>query len=264
MTTPISNFPQPIVSAPLFRGPRLGRKKASDPRDLRYLATMHVKGVGHGEPDFADLPVLTRMHVQGPQLDQGDTSRCTVFALAQLILSGPIMQSLPGEPTNPFHKVALTEDHDVIDPYLTEMYRYAQENDEWPGAEPEYYGTSGRAAAQAFRRKGYLDNFYWLTTVEEIARFIILHGPVPVGTDWFSGMDQKDDRGFLLPTGSWRGGHEYLLDGVSIGRRYFRMRQSWGYSAYTQAFISFEAMAYLLRTGGDALAIPEIRIPKVA
>lgn len=262
MTTPVSNMPeQPFNLGPLPRlasfssGPRLGRKKAADPRDRGYLAADRVAGISY--KGFASgLPSEYRYHKRGAQLDQGNTSRCTVFAMAQLIQSGPIMQNL----------LRILEHGDAaptLDELLTVAYNTAQENDEWPGAEPTYYGTSGRAAAKVFQSWGVFGNYYWLTTVEEIARYIILYGPVPVGTDWFEGMDQPDHGNYLRPTGKWRGGHEYLLDGVSITKQEFRMRQSWGSGSdtYQSALVKFDDMKYLLAQGGDALALPEIRLP---
>jgi hypothetical protein len=261
MTTPISNMPMVRTTAHTATfetsGPRLGRKKAADPRDRGYLAKDRVAGVEHKTTGFTEgLPALYRYHKRGAQLDQGNTSRCTVFAMAQLVQSGPIMQDIlkvipkPGSYTN-------------LDPLLTDLYTEAQRNDEWPGEEPTYYGTSGRAAAKAFQNLGFFGNYYWLTSVEEVARYIILYGPVPVGTDWFEGMDTPDHGGYLRPTGNWRGGHEYLYDGVNIELEELRMRQSWGDdpSTYKWAKVKFEDAAYLFSQGGDALAIPEIRLP---
>jgi hypothetical protein len=265
MTTPISNMPMPPLPVHAFgtgvgtlglEGPRLGRKKAADPRDRGYLAKDRVAGVEHKGTGFTEgLPALYRYHKRGPQLDQGNTSRCTVFALTQLVQSGPIMQDLL--------KIIDNGPGATLDEVLTVAYKNAQENDEWPGEEPTYYGTSGRAAAKVFQNWGIFGNYYWLTTVEEIARYITLYGPVPVGTDWFEGMDTPDHGGYLRPTGNWRGGHEWLLDGVSITKQEFRMRQSWGSGTdtYQSALVKFDDMKYLLSQGGDALALPEIRLP---
>lgn len=262
MTTPISNMPGMVTTTAHtatfeVSGPRLGRKKAADPRDRGYLAADRVAGVEakvFGGFEMG-LPQLFRYHKRGAQLDQGNTSRCTVFAMAQLIQSGPIMQDVL--------KAAGVPSIMTLDQFLTESYQFAQQNDEWPGEEPTYYGTSGRAAAKAFQRQGFFGNYYSLTSVEEIARYIILYGPVPVGTDWFEGQDTPDHGGYIHPTGNWRGGHEYLLDGVSIPKEEFRMRQSWGSGpdTYTSAKIKFDDMRYLLSQGGDAYAIPEIRLP---
>jgi hypothetical protein len=186
--------------------------------------------------------------------------------MAQLVLSGPIMQPLPGVSYSPIARHKVTDEERLFR-WLVDRYFGAQERDEWPGVEPSYYGTSGRAGAQEFRALGFFDAFYWLQTIEEIARFLVLYGPVPLGLDWLEGMDQLDEQGFIRPTGAWRGGHEILCDGVNIQNEYFELRQSWGTvvndgAPYEVARISFEDLDYLLRAGGDALAIPEVRLPK--
>jgi hypothetical protein len=273
MTTPISNMPGKLPDAvygvavipDTFQfGPRLGRKKAADPRDRGYLAADRVAGVLHY--DWNDFSIFHRYHKRGPQLNQGNTSRCVLFTMAQLIQSGPIMQDIL-KVIDPVLYQVITGTTGLnptdLDAVLTKAYQYAQQQDEWPGEEPTYYGTSGRAGAKAFQKLGFFGNYYWLTSVEEIARYIILYGPVPVGTDWFEGMDTPDHGGYLRPTGNWRGGHEYLLDGVNIKLEEFRMRQSWGEGpdTYKWAKIKFDDFDYLLSQGGDALAIPEIRLP---
>lgn len=237
---------------------RIGRKKAADPRDRDYRAIDHIRGIA----PTATTAGTSRYHKRGPQLDQGPSSRCVVFAMGQLIQTGPIMQNLLRTITPEMRsKVGGADDAVALDQLLWWAYKYAQDNDEWSGAEPDYYGTSGRAGAKAFQSLGYFTNYFWLNTVDEIANYILTAGPVPVGTDWFTGMDTRDPQGYIHPTGNWRGGHEYLLDGVSVVKRRFRMRQSWGDSAYHAAWLSFEDMAYLLSQGGDALAIAEIRLP---
>lgn len=237
-------------------GPRIGRKRAADPRDNDYLARDHVLGITPEARFKLRASALVRPYKyyrQGFTLDQGYSSRCTVFAKAQLILTGPIMQDLTAW--------GLANGYQSLDHMLWVAYNWAQQNDEWEGE--NYDGTSTRAAAQWFRMQGFYPNFYHLTSVDEVVDYIMLHGPVPTGTDWFSGMDQRDSRGFIRPTGRWRGGHEYLLDGVNKTEEFFRMHQSWGKDPYEVAKISFQDFDYLFRLGADALAIPEVRVPRV-
>lgn len=247
----------------VFTGPRLGRKKAADPRDRGYAALDHIEGLAQPKPRggsydnwTSDLPSLQRRHKAAPVLDQGNTSRCVAFAMAQLVLTGPTMQDVPGMDLGRFGRLQST-DPLVFDEELWRWYHWMQGNDEWQGGEPDYYGTSGRAGAKFLQEEKYISNYFWLQSIEEIARFIILYGPVPVGTDWFTGMDRKDTHGYIHAQGEWRGGHEYLLDEVDITRGYFGTPNSWG--DWGRARITFSDMRYLLSQGGDAMAITEIR-----
>lgn len=279
----------------------LGRRRSVDPRDFAYRASDHLREVTPGGlevprsalkvvakavPDWAADAVAAnkgkpyRYHKRGPQLDQGATARCVAFAYAQAVMSGPVMQNivtlLQRQPdlligrlgAEHFPRTMQTERTNttgLLDAFLADAYFWMQGNDEWDGREPSYYGTSERAGAQFFRALGFWDAFYHLQTAEEIARYIILHGPVPIGTDWFTGMDRPDAAGFLRVEGGWRGGHMWLLDGVHLtkwGEPVFRMRQSWGNHPYGYALITMSDVAKLMRWGAGAIAVPELRIPR--
>lgn len=244
---------------------RLGRRKAIDALDRNYAAAAHILGVRGSS--FADLSVRKRRHKRAAVLNQRSTSACVLWTMGLKILSGPVMQPLPGVGYAPVGRYPIVDEEQLFQ-WLLARYTDAQGQDEWPGAEPEYYGTSGRAGAKVFRDLGYFDAFYWLNTVEEIARYLILHDPVPLGLDWTEGMDEVDAKGFIHPTGNWRGGHEILAGGVNTDEEYIELWQSWGTRAsgapYESAKLSFADLDYLLRAGGDALAIPELRVPRVA
>lgn len=255
---------------------RLGRKKAADPRDRMYRAIIHP-GIGDSlafDPlnPWAGLPQRYRYYRKGPQLDQRATSRCTAFALAQLVQTGSIMQNIPHLIRQEAIDVTLIgmdrgvtyvswTDEALLDEFLTRVYVWSQRQDEWPGEEPAYYGTSERAAAEAYRLLGFWPNYWWLTSVEEVARYLILHGPVPVATDWFEGMWNTKTGGEIRISGAWVGGHAWLLDGVNVNEQIFRWRQSWG-STMSWGWIHFSDLRYLLQQGGTALALPEIRVPR--
>jgi hypothetical protein len=109
--------------------------------------------------------------------------------------------------------------------------------------------------------------------VIEVARFIILHGPVATGVDFFtSDMDPKKTTvgadgqvtALLTAEGTWEGGHEMLIDKVSIKREILGGPQTWGgpaYSPYQRWEMTFDDYTYRLTQGADALAITEIRVP---
>lgn len=286
MTTPITNHPEAgsgsiITGAPSIGTKnlswRLGRKKAADPRDRNYPASMVVPAIADPRksgiqlrtvarapkdiPEWArDLPRLYRHHKRGPGLDQDGWSACVLYTIGGAIAAGPIMQDL--------NRVAAKFGFPDVDTFLRQSYLAAQDIDEWVGGEtsnPVYYGTSLRAGLQVGRRLGFWPNFYWLGTeagsaLIQLARYVVLYGPSPLAMDWFSGMFQLDKHGYLEPNGTWEGGHAMLCDEVSITERYIGGPQTWGPETYTRWKMSFDSWEYLASQGAESAAMPETRI----
>ena len=316
MTTAVQDAGLPLIITRENReGRRKGRKRAIDARDENYLAAEHVPGVAAPLADIAedvkwmasargikaiegaasplvrqairsgvivpawaaDLPMLSRYLPRGPQLNQGQSSRCTIFANAHAIGSGAIMQryEIIVRVVQALERGGAPD----LDAALWLLYEWAQDNDEWPGSERDpnpalqYGGTSERAAAQAFRLCGFWDHFYHLKSVEECARYLILTGNgIPFGSDWTADMDEPDSRGFIRPTGAWLGGHEYHIDGVNILMEKFRIRNSWGPQWWRDlkgnwqggAWLSFADARTLFGWGVGAIAVKEVRLPTAA
>lgn len=184
-------------------------------------------------------PVLTRHHRTGPVLDQGNTSQCVGYAFRQLLNTAPVMQQ--GGPS------------------ATDIYREAQRIDEWPGE--QYDGTSVRAGAKVLHAEGYLSAYHWATRAEDVRDYILTSGPVVVGTDWLTDMFTPDKDGYLPVSGSFVGGHAYVLCGYSTGRSAFRIINSWGkgFGQAGRAWIRFDDFARLLSSNGEACAAVELR-----
>jgi hypothetical protein len=229
-------------------------------------------------PAYADLPKLARVHKRSPlfPLNQNGWSACVGFAITELVLAGPVMQQSFVDHLAKLWGVGQGGDERATVANIAhEWYLRAQDVDEWPGREPAYEGTSGRAGAKVGQSLGLWPSYDWLTSMEEVARYLILHGPVPTGVDMFtSDMDPQPGnfiRGRERPTalltaeGIWEGGHEMLIDYVSIKTQRIGGPQSWGpapeSSPYERWEMTFDTYAYRLSQGADALAIPEVRVP---
>ena len=146
---------------------------------------------------------------------------------------------------------------------VEQIYWPAQRNDPWPGgsypgASPHYEGTAVIDGVKVAQKLGYYDSYHWAFNVIDIARAIAHLGPVIVGTEWRTGMDSPDERGWITADGDVRGGHCYLLTGVSgivDGPPRFRVRNSWGedWGHAGDAFIAFEEFAKLMAADGEAV-----------
>lgn len=198
----------------------LGRIAAPDARDAVFrLASVTPKRAA----------VSTRYWRTGPVLDQGPFPHCVGFSWAQFIASAPFMTKLPRYS------------------YPSDLYRTAQDMDEWEGN--AYDGTSVRGGVKALQSQGRISGYLWSTDVDEIRRYVLSRGPVVMGTDWYSSMFTPESfDGFLVPEGAWAGGHAWLVVGFSATRQAFRMLNSWGpgWSSGGRAWIRMRHLHQLL------------------
>lgn len=172
--------------------------------------------------------------VPGGALDQWRTPQCVAYSLDHLLVAHP-------RPKAHIHTAYL--------------YAEAQKVDYWPGE--DYEGTSVDGGLQVLRREGRVHEYRWTRDINVLAAGIASVGPAAVGTNWTTGMANPDARGFIVPTGDSLGGHAYLLDGVSMTRRVFRILNSWGqtWGRKGRAYITFDDMQTLLNKNGEAAIV---------
>lgn len=205
----------------------LGRLPAPDTRDLRFPMSAAVR-------DVEALPRATFWRT-GPVLDQGNTSQCVGYSWRQWLSSWPL-------PTRD-------------GPQAAEIYAAAQQADEWPGAEPDYYGTSVRAGAKVLAELGHIVQYTWAFDMPTVRKFVLTKGPVVFGTNWYSEMFEPKN-GLVRPRGANEGGHAYLCIGYTANQRMFRFINSWG-AEWGQAgrfWIHEDDVARLITEGGEACA----------
>lgn len=129
-----------------------------------------------------------------------------------------------------------------------EIYHPAQHADEWKGCYlgsrcpiekgPQYEGTSTLAGFKMMKQLGLIDEYRWALTFEDFVLGVGYHGPAVIGVDWYDGMWDTDENGFIAPTGDIAGGHCVAVIGVKIFRNkdgsvdylrsYFIIHNSWG------------------------------------
>lgn len=117
-----------------------------------------------------------------------------------------------------------------------------------------YDGTSVRAGAKVLKELGVIEEYRWAGNVDEVAQSILSLGPMVVGTPWYKDMFYPDKNGFIKPGGDQAGGHAYVLNGVNMNKRYFRIKNSWGrgWGKNGYAYITFDDFAKLLNEWGEA------------
>jgi hypothetical protein len=212
----------------------LGRRHAPDARDQRHLmATFVPVAVVPSLPPF-------RYWATGPTLDQGNTPMCVEYTWEGLILASPIRNKKP--------------------PARGTIYKRAQQIDEWTGE--DYDGTSVRAGAKVLQELGFISQYIWAFDAATVARFILAHGPVAMGTNWYWDMFQPDKHGVVRPRNGIAGGHAYLCNGYNEKQGRFRCLNSWGtnWAQRGRFWILGEDMDRLIMEQGEACAPTEILI----
>lgn len=213
----------------------LGRFVSPDDRDKKFLIKPLLQA--------AEKPKKTSRYwnANGWWGDQGSNPHCVGFSWTHWVEDGPVT-----------HK----GNAPIVHP--GQLYREAQKVDEWRGE--NYDGTSVRAGAKVLQSKGLIDSYYWAWDVETLANSILTLGPSVVGTNWYYDMFFPDEKGIVKVGGAIAGGHAYLINGVNIKTKMFRIKNSWGkeWGKGGHAYISFDDMAKLIREQGEVCLAIEV------
>ena len=172
--------------------------------------------------------------------DQGATSQCVAYSWTHFLEDGPVIQDA----------MKTTRTKPIIPP--EKLYREAQLRDAFPGE--NYSGTTVRSAAKILKELGLIAEYRWAQSVNDVVNALLAIGPVVVGTKWYGDMNTPNNIGLMKTTGSFMGGHAYVLNGVNLDSKTIRIKNSWskrwGKDGY--AFISIDDFDKLLRDGGEA------------
>lgn len=173
-------------------------------------------------------------------LDQGSEGSCTGFSVAHEAIARPVVIK------NVTAKIA------------REIYKRAQQLDEWPGE--DYEGSSVLAAIKAGQEKGWYKEYRWAFSEEDLALAVGYKGPAVIGVYWYEGMMEPDRKGLIKVEGDTLGGHAILCNGFNVKTGLYRLHNSWGWNwgISGECFISSADMARLLKEDGEA-CIPVVR-----
>lgn len=154
------------------------------------------------------------------------------------------------------------------------VYREAQKIDQWAGE--AYEGTSVLAGAKVCRMFGFVPEFRWAFSIDDVIDAIVANGPVVVGIPWYDGMYSTRPSGLVDVSGSLVGGHCLTLTGyhpkirltAEGWRKRFEVvkwRNSWGrgYGFRGDGYVKVEDLEQLLsgRNRGEA-CVPMERVTR--
>ena len=142
-------------------------------------------------------------------LNQGNEGACVGFGWAQEAAARPVVVM------------------GVTDALGFRWYERARAFDLADGANYSE-GATVLAGAKTARAWGFCDEFYWSFGLDTTLAGISRVGPAVLGLNWYSGMWDTDENGFIWPTGSVVGGHCILARGVSLRRNAVLVHNSWG------------------------------------
>jgi hypothetical protein len=225
----------------------LGRKKAPDDRDKRFA-------ISAVEPK-QDRRMWPMRYAW---LDQNGWPHCVGYSWTHWAADAPVLQPNIVADAN----------------YADQLYFECQKVDEWPGE--NYDGTSVRAGTKVLQARGLIQSYRWAWDANTVVSTVINEGPVVMGSDWYAGMskpryDSVTQRYWLEMTGSYQGGHAYILNGAVILRRsdgswdldksFVRMKNSWGraWAFNGHARMSFRVLEELIQADGEACLAIEVQ-----
>jgi hypothetical protein len=151
------------------------------------------------------------------------------------------------------------------------IYHEAQKIDPWPGGDypgafPQYEGSSVLAGVQVAQRLGWCSGYNWAFGLNDLILGVGYRGPAILGINWYEGMSTPDSAGFIHVTGKKLGGHCIVDNSVNVKKERFTLHNSWGagWGINGECYISFADMDRLLREDGEAVFLTGRRKEPVA
>ena len=173
----------------------------------------------------------------GDPLDQGDSSHCVGFSMADFGINSPVNTQYTNEDGHAF-------------------YYKCKVIDEQPNTEN---GSTIRSAAKVLRVEGRIENYAFAPDMATIKWWLLNQSPMIVGTMWTESMFTPNENNIIKVDENMVGGHAYLLNEWRIDN-YIGIQNSWGaaWGKNGKAYIYAEDFEKLFKYDGEALAAVEL------
>lgn len=234
-----------------FQERRFDRQPHFDERSREYpmRAALPVGGVGAHRSSALWKP--------GVILDQGSEGACVGFGWTQEAVMSPVRVSV----ADMAQRLWIGGSANSV---ASAVYHNAQSEDRamgnnWDG------GASVLAGAKAMSNLGYIREYRWCFSIDDVIDTLIYHGPVVLGINWHESMYYPDGFGELQTDGAVVGGHCIVASGYNVGkimhpssgrppRSMVQLTNSWGpvWGQTGQAWIEARKLSELLADGGEA------------
>ena len=188
-------------------------------------------------------------HKPSPNLDQSSTSSCVGQTGRHWQLSEP--NPYPSKQGEHESVQSLdTERWPAIDLYFDSQRHDWWEGGEYPGASPQYEGSSLSGLAKALQERGSITGAYaWAETPEDVTTWLRTVSGVMFASLWTRDMFKPDARGYVHPTGPIGGGHAYYIFGVNE-RGDWACLQSWrNWGLRNQTFKNRDSSSFTVADG---------------
>jgi hypothetical protein len=166
-------------------------------------------------------------------LDQGTEGACVGFGWSAELLARPVV--VPK----------------VDNAFALGIYNDARKLDDWPGE--DYSGTSVLAGAKAVQARGYMKEYRWGFSLNDLLGALSYAGPVVLGLNWMTGMMATDTDGYIRATGQVEGGHCITAMAVQPSGRRVGLVNSWGldWGKGGHCWITYDDLEKLLHDQGE-------------
>lgn len=138
-----------------------------------------------------------------------------------------------------------------------DLYQACKKVDGIPNTERTY----SRALLGVLQKQGVVRRYLWADSLANIRDWVLGVGPVMVGTAWFNDMFDPDRSGQVHASGSFVGGHEYLVRGFDVKTQLFRCVNSWGPNWGLNGEFTVSAAdltSLVFGNGGDAIGVDQV------
>lgn len=211
-------------------------KPPFDPGDANYPLERHLPS-----PRQMKRLVIPKMKTwalpRKEQLDQGNTPMCVDYTRKHWEISKPIHR----------RKGAAAGDY----------YVRCKAIDGFPGEE----GTDARTMLKICQEDGIVGNYFWYTgDIEQASLWVLLHGPMWLGSYWTDSMLQTYPDGRMEVTGPFQYGHEVLVISRDTVKHRWGIVNSWGndnFGVQGRGWMSDEDFKKLLDADGDLVGVTE-------